>query len=84
MPMRRSIVRTERQMVLLAFGTVTNAVIVGIVLLALIERPIPEVMSYLALSLASQLSGAMIALGLGGPRSAETQTVPRGTGGRQP
>ena len=84
MPMRRSIVRTERQMVLLAFGTVTNAVIVGIVLLALIERPIPEVMSYLALSLASQLSGAMIALGLGGPRPAETQTVPRGTGGRQP
>lgn len=71
-------------MVLLAFGTVTNAVIVGIVLLALIQRPIPEVMSYLALSLASQLSGAMIALGLGGPRPVETQTVPRGTGGRQP
>ena len=57
--------QSDRRLILTAFGVATNLVILGIILLSAASRPIPEVLSYLALSLASQLSGAMIALGLG-------------------
>jgi hypothetical protein len=53
----------DRRLVLLAFGTISNVVVLGIVVLAVLSRPIPQVLEMLAITLASQLGGAMIALG---------------------
>lgn len=53
----------DRRLVLLAFGSTSNLVVLGIVVLAVLSRPIPQVLEMLAITLASQLGGAMIALG---------------------
>jgi hypothetical protein len=53
----------DRRLVLLAFGSTSNVVVLGIVVLAVLSRPIPQVLEMLAITLASQLGGAMIALG---------------------
>jgi hypothetical protein len=58
-----TIPREDHRPVLIAFGAMCNIVVGGIVVLAVESRPIPEVLEFLALTLASQLGGAMIALG---------------------
>jgi hypothetical protein len=55
--------REDHRPILVAFGIMCNTVVLGIVALAVEGKPVPEVLEFLALTLASQLGGAMIALG---------------------
>jgi len=58
-----SIPAADHKPILIAFGVMANSVVLGIVALAVMSRPVPQVLEFLALTLASQLGGAMIALG---------------------
>ena len=66
--------REDHKPVLIAFGVMANVVVLGIVALAVMSRPVPQVLEFLALTLASQLGGAMIALGF--RPSGDQQTPP--------
>jgi len=54
---------SERKIILLGFVFLTNVITVGIFLLAIQEKAIPPELSMLATTLASALSGALIAIG---------------------